>query len=286
MARRHLIAIAVLAAAATAANAQDARWTAMADSIHAIAAATHAEVGVAVLDLTDRRLLAVNGNVVGATASTIKIAILAELCRQDIHGGARMDDPYTVDRKDFVGGSGIMGSFTPGATTLTNRDLAAMMVSVSDNSATNILIDRVGMDSVNALLARLGLPATRLRRHMMDTKAAQAGRENTSTPTELVTLLDSLYAGSVLGPGVRDEFFATLALGKSSYIPRLLPGDVRVADKPGELTGVRNDAGIVFVPGRPFAIAVMTRNARDERETEMAISRIARVAWGYFAARR
>lgn len=72
--------------------------------------------------------------------------------------------------------------FTPGVTRLTLRDLATMMVAVSDNSATNVLIGRVGMENVNAMLDSLGLHATRLRRQMMDLKAASEGRENVSTP--------------------------------------------------------------------------------------------------------
>ena len=73
-----------------------------------------------------------------------------------------------------------------------------MMVAVSDNSATNVLIDRLGMDNVNALLDSLALPNTRLRRKMMDIKAAAEGRENISTPQEMMTLLEKIYQGKVL----------------------------------------------------------------------------------------
>ena len=73
-----------------------------------------------------------------------------------------------------------------------------------------------------------------------------------------------------------------LSTQKSSYIPRLLPADLMIANKPGNLDGVRNDAGIVFVPGRPFAIAVMTTFARDELDAEQSIARIAHAAWSYF----
>ena len=96
--------------------------------------------------------------------------------------------PYTVDARDLVDGSAIMSGLTPGVTRVTNRDLATFMVAVSDNSATNVLIDRVGMQNVNALLDSLGLHQTRLQRKMMDVKAAQEGRENISTPNEMMTL--------------------------------------------------------------------------------------------------
>ena len=169
-----------------------------------------------------------------------------------------------------------------GVSRITNRDLALLMVSLSDNSATNVLIDRVGMDNVNAWLAQIGLERTRLRRHMLDVKAAQEGRENTSTPRELVTLLRAIHEGRVFGKATTEEFFKMLATEKSSYIPRRLPVDLMIANKPGNLDAVRNDAGIIFVPGRPFAIAVMTTFAADSLEAEESIGRIAYAAWSYF----
>lgn len=263
---------------------QDVLWAQMEDSIRAIAKGTDAVVGVAILDLTDRRVFALNADAVYPTASTIKLAVLAELYRQHATGsGARLTDPYTVDAKDAIPESDILGGLTPGVTRLTNRDLATMMVAVSDNGATNLLIDRVGMEKVNAMLDGLGLRVTRLRRRMLDVKAAQAGRENTASPRELVALLDALHAGKVLGSkAATDDFFGMLATGKMSYLPRLLPDGVRVANKPGWLDAVRSDAGIVFVPNRPFAIAVMTTFGRDHWQQEMAIARIGRAAWTYF----
>ena len=187
-----------------------------------------------------------------------------------------------MDAKDYVGGDGVLRAMTAGVTRLTNRDLAALAVSLSDNSATNVLIDRVGMDNVNAWLGRFGLKETRLRRHMMDMSAARNGRDNTATPRELVMLLSALYDGRVSGKATTADFFTMLSMTKKSYIPRLLPAELTIANKPGDLDGVRNDAGIVFVPGRPFALAVMIKSARDELEAEQSIARIARAAWSYF----
>lgn len=261
----------------------DALWTTMTDSVRAIAKRAPAVVGIAILDLTDRREFAINGDVTFPTASTIKIAVLAELYRQDARpGGAKLLDPYVVNAKDQVGESDIIRGLTAGVTTLTNRDLATMMVAVSDNAATNILIDRVGMDSVDAWLASLGLKETRLRRKMLDLAAAKAGRENTATPRELVALLERLHGGDVLGKPATDAFFRMLSTNKMSYLPRLLPESVRIANKPGWLDGVRNDAGIVFVPNRPFAIAVLTTFGSDHAAQERAIAEVGLAAWGYF----
>jgi beta-lactamase class A len=262
---------------------QDVLWGRMEDAINGIVRETDAVVGVAIVDLTDQRAFYLNADAVYPTASTIKIAVLAELYRQHEHGsGAKLGDLYTVNAKDGVGTEGILQSMSAGVSRITNRDLALLMVSLSDNSATNVLIDRVGMDNVNGWLAQLGLERTRLRRHMLDVKAAQEGRENTATPRELATMLQALHSGRVFDKATTDEFFKMLSTQKSSYIPRLLPTDLTIANKPGSLDAVRNDAGIVFVPGRPFAIAVMTTFARDELDAEQCIARIARAAWSYF----
>jgi beta-lactamase class A len=262
---------------------QDLLWARMEDSVRAVVRDTDAVVGVAILDLTDQRAFYLNADAVYPTASTIKIAVLAELYRQHERGsGAKLGDLYTVNAQDGVGTEGILQSMSAGVARITNRDLALLMVSLSDNSATNVLIDRVGMDNVNSWLAQLGLERTRLRRHMLDVKAAQEGRENTSTPRELVTMLRAIHERRVFGKATTEEFFKMLCTQKSSYIPRHLPADLAIANKPGNLDAVRNDAGIIFVPGRPFAIAVMTTFAADGVEVEESIGRIAHAAWSYF----
>jgi beta-lactamase class A len=263
---------------------QDVLWGRMEDAIRGIVHETDAVVGVAIVDLADpQRSFYLNADAVYPTASTIKIAVLAELYRQNERGsGAKLGDLYTVNARDGVGTEGILQSMSAGVSRITNRDLALLMVSLSDNSATNVLIDRVGMDNVNGWLAQLGLEHTRLRRHMLDVKAAQEGRENTSTPRELVTMLQALHSGRVFDKKTTDDFFKMLSTEKSSYIPRLLPADLMIANKPGNLDGVRNDAGIVLIPGRPFAIAVMTTFSRDDIAAEQSIARIAQAAWSYF----
>ena len=262
---------------------QDLLWARMEDSISTIVRETDAVVGVAILDLTDQRAFYLNADAIYPTASTIKIAVLAELYRQHERGsGAKLGDLYTVNAKDGVGTEGILQSMSAGVARITNRDLALLMVSLSDNSAANVLIDRVGMDNVNAWLTQIGLEHTRLRRHMLDVKAAQEGRENTSTPRELVTMLRTIHEGHVFGKATTEEFFKMLSTQKASYLPRHLPADLMIANKRGNLDAVRNDAGIIFVPGRPFAIAVMTTFATDGVAAEESIGRIAQAAWSYF----
>jgi beta-lactamase class A len=178
--------------------------------------------------------------------------------------------------------SDIMNGLTPGVTRITLRDLATMMVAVSDNSATNVLIDRVGMDNVNAFLSKQGLRDTRLRRKMMDLKAAGEGRENVSTPSEMLDLLQALYRGEILDQEMTADFFKVLSTHKESFIPRHLPDDLKIANKPGELEGVRNDSGVIFLNKRPYILCVMTTYLRHERDGEEAISDIALAAWRMF----
>jgi len=138
------------------------------------------------------------------------------------------------------------------------------------------------MQNVNAMLDSLGLTHTRLRRKMMDLEAAKQGRENISTPREMMTLLDSIYRGKLLNKESTQDFFKVLSTNKDSWIPRDLPADLRVANKPGSLEAVRNDSGIVFVEGRPYVICVMTAFLRNERDGEEAISKVSLEAWRLF----
>jgi beta-lactamase class A len=245
-------------------------------------------IGMAIVDLTDGRTISRSADRVFPTASSIKIAILLELYHQDqqarasMGGKAKLDDIYTFDPKELVEFSQIMAGLTPGVTRVTNRDLAQFMVAVSDNTAANILIDRVGMENVNAILRGVGLTKTMLRRKMMDFAAARRGEENVSTPKEMVRLLEAVYKEKLLNKELNEQFVKQLSTLKESYIPHDLPPGVQVANKPGILQNVRTDSGIVFVKNRPFAMSVMTSEAHDERAAERTISEIALEAYHYF----
>lgn len=239
-------------------------------------------MGVAIEDLTTGDHYFLHEDEVFAQASSIKITVLADLYLQAEQGKLKLTDLYTVQSSDLVPDSDIMNGLTPGITRVTLRDLATMMVAVSDNSATNVLIDRVGMPNVNAMLDSLGLTHTRLRRKMMDLEAAKQGRENISTPREMMTLLDAIYRGKLLNQQSSQDFFKMLSTNKDSFLPRDLPAGLKVANKPGELEAVRNDSGLVFVEGRPYVICVMTAFLRDERAGEEAISKISLETWRMF----
>src|SRR5580698_4174991 len=228
-----------LANDAPSSEKQKILWQKLESTIHDVDQHLDGVMGVAIDDLATGDQFFLHENEVFAQASSIKIAVLAELYRQAQQGKLKLTDLYTVQASDLVADSNIMGGLTPGITRLTLRDLATMMVAVSDNSATNVLIDRVGMQNVNAMLDSLGLPHTRLRRKMMDLEAAKQGRENISTPREMMTLLEAIYRGKLLNKESTADFFKVLSTNKASWIPRDLPADLKIADKPGELEAVR-----------------------------------------------
>jgi beta-lactamase class A len=268
-------------------------WGKLEASIAAVDQQFDGVLGVAVLDLKDGSTLLLHGDEVFPQASSIKIAILAELYHQEqqardgAKGKARLAELYTVRKEDLVQDSDVMLGLTPNVTRLTNRDLATMMIAVSDNSAANVLIDKLGMDNVNATLTGLGLKHTRLQRKMMDLHAAEEGRENLATPREMMTLLDAIYHRRLFSQELTEDFMTMLATGWSQNSKRSamlsgLPAGVRAAEKPGELEGVRADSGFVFAPNRPYVLCVMTTYAKDETAAEAAISRIAGLTYGYF----
>jgi beta-lactamase class A len=279
------VGLSIQASAQTPLNAkQQALWEKLGVTIRESDRNLDGVLGVAIEDLTSEQKFFLHEDEVFVQASSIKIAVLAELYRQNQEASskAKLTDLYTVQASDLVPDSDIMGGLTPSVTKITNRDLATMMVAVSDNSATNVLIDHVGMENVNHLLDSLGLSHTRLRRKMMDLKAAAEGRENISTPREMMTLLERIYRGKVLNQEMINDFLKVLSTHKDSWIPRDLPEGLRVADKPGSLEGVRNDSGIVFVQNRPYVICIMTSYLQREREGEDTIARISAAAYRMF----
>jgi beta-lactamase class A len=277
-----------LAQAAAPAEKQQVLWDRLRTTIGETERGLDGVLGVAILDLSSGQELIVHPDEVFPQASSIKIAVLAELYRQageaarGVKNNVALTDLYIVRAEDLVAESDIMGGLTPGTTRLTLKDLATMMVAVSDNSATNVLIDRVGMARVEAMLERQGLRETHLRRKMLDLRAAAEGRENVSTPREMMTLLERLYRGEILSEPWREGFFQMLSTHKQGYLTHDLPDSLRVASKPGWLDGVRNDSGVVFLDHRPYIICVMTTYLSNERRGEEAIASISAAAYAMF----
>jgi beta-lactamase class A len=237
-------------------------------------------VGYCIVDLTSNDRFEAHATAEFATASTIKLGIVYELLKQSEEGRVRLSDERRLDRRAVVDGDGILHDLT--TPTLSLRDYAALMITLSDNTATNVLIDVVGMDAVNVRLRALGLPRTRLKRKMLDLAAAQRGDENVSTPQELASLLTMIVRGTGLSAPDREQAVSLLQKARTSYLRRGLPAGVPIASKYGDLDGIRADVGYVMLKERPYVIAVMLGLLQDDAAGERAIGEISRAAYDYF----
>jgi beta-lactamase class A len=271
--------------AATAPNpAAEALKKKFAAHLAEIAGRVDGVMAYTIVDLTSGDRFSQLEQLVAPTASTIKLTVLYELVKQAEEGRLKLDDSKPLDRSKAVEGSGVL--YNLGTPALSLRDHATLMVVLSDNTATNVLVDVVGMDAVNARMRGLGLAATRLRRHMMDGAAARRGDENVSSSSDIARLLEALYRGQGLAPASRDEALRILKIrneSKTTPLLRGVPGTVDVASKPGELEGVRVDAGIVWAAKRPYIFSAMTTYLQDDEAGAKAIEELARTAYEYFS---
>jgi beta-lactamase class A len=250
--------------------------------VREIASGVDGVLGVTIVDPKTGDRISVNGGVVFTQASAIKLPVLVELMRQAEAGEQDLDEVVTMNASDVVPGSGVLQQLTPGGVSMSLRDVATLMVTVSDNTATNMVIDRVGMQKVTAEMARLGLSSTKLQRKMQDRKAWEESRENLSTPDEQARLLELLYKGEILSARSREEIDRILSIPKSGQLRALLPEGTKVAHKTGTLSGVVVDVGIVYLADRPFIVSAMGNWLSDAEEAERAISEIALAAYRYF----
>ena len=231
-------------------------------------------VGVAAIDLQTGALIEYNGNVVFPQASSIKIPILAELYQQAEAGKLDLDAAVTLHAADAVGGSGdLQESLKRGPVSLTVRQLLQAMIRTSDNTATNRLIAMASMDAVNRWIRDAGLRQTRLQRRMMDGQAAKENRENISTPVEMARIAEMLYEGKAVSPGASKEMIQLLTQVKGDF-RAAVPAAVAVAAKPGDLTGVRAETGIIFLANRPFVLSVMSTFLEDGKNPIPSVTRL------------
>ncbi len=258
----------------------DAKFTA---GLKEIEAGLDGILGAAVKDLKTGRTFFLNEREVFPQASSIKITVLLEVFKQAQERRLDLDEFLTVDEPRKVGGSGVLRLLGRPSLSLSVRDTAALMVVLSDNTATNLLIDKAGVEAVNRRMASLGLRGTKLQRRMMDLAAASEGRENLSTPLEMMTLLERIWKGDALGEPYRKELLDILAIPKDSPLRDGVPEGIDVAGKPGGLEAVRCDSGIVMLPGRPYVISVMTTYLKRDADGDPAIARVSRLAWEHFS---
>jgi len=250
--------------------------------LHRIADDTRGVVGAQVIDVTTGERIGMNDTLTFPQGSAIKIALLIELFHQDEAGALKLSTRVPVRLADRTGGSGLLQNLGDGTSELSLGDLAMFMITVSDNTATNMLIDRVGMEKVNATTRALGVPEVKLQRKMIRPRDSFAGNENIATPAAAATIMAKIAKCEL--PMSRErcsELRRLLEIPKGGPIEASVPEGVRVAWKPGDIEGVNTAWGLVDLPGRPYVVVGMV-NYSDADEGAKALRRIADAAYGYF----
>lgn len=247
-----------------------------------IAAEVDGVLGIVVEDLKGEHRFVVNAEGEFAQASAIKIPILMEVFKQADAGALDFDERLWVDKKYQVAGSGILGELGDHSTQMSMRDLCVLMIVLSDNTATNMLIDKVGMENVAKTMSSLGCENTKLRRRMMDTEASARGDENVSTPAEAAKLLRLLYEGKFASREVSKDVLGILRKEKPGDVKSALPAGVSVAFKAGSIPGVSTEWAIVELENRPYIVVVMGAYGKGE-EFKGAIRDVSQVAYDFFS---
>ena len=254
-----------------------------ASDLERVAEGVDGVVSYLVVDLTTGERFARHADEPFPTASTIKIGILYELFAQADAGAVHLDTPSPLPPTSRAGGAGILQRLTSPSISL--RDHALLMILLSDNTATNVLIDTLGREAINARMRALGASGYRLRRRMMDAEAAARGDENVASASDLVTVMEALRTGKGLRPQSREAAIGILREYGPTAIRAGVPPDVAVAAKPGALDGVRSEIAWVDLKGRPYLVCVMASFLADDGAGEKVITDISRAAHRYFARR-
>ena len=223
-------------------------------------------------------------------ASTMKVPVMIELYRQAQQGTIELDDalPVRNDFKSIVDGSPYQLSvgddsdrevYANIGKTMTLRQLNEAMITVSSNFATNLLIEKLGVDSVRKTVARLGADGMQVLRGVEDSKAFAAGKNNSTTARGLLVLLEKLGRSEAVS-GQRDgEMVEVLKRQKfNDAIPAGVPPGTPVAHKTGSITRIHHDAGIVYGP-RPYVLVILTRGIQDQKVSAPLMASISRAVW-------
>jgi beta-lactamase class A len=248
--------------------------------LDAIAGGLNGVMGYVVVDLESGERFDRLPDEIFPLASTIKLAVLYELFKQADEGRLKLDEVRPLERRHVVGGSGVLTQLSAPAMPL--RDYAILMVVLSDNTATNLLIDAVGMANVTRRMGALGLKTLQLRRRMIDAEAARRGDENVGTPADLARLLTAIYRSEGLTKGSSEAIIGILRRPKTSALRDGVPAGVPVANKTGTLEGVAADAGIVYLADRPYVFVATTTFLQSNAAGVAAIRAASQAAFEYF----
>jgi beta-lactamase class A len=289
--------------------------TAVRSEIERLADATGGIVGVAATHLLSGRHIGYREDELFPTASVIKLPLLVTLYEDAIAGRIDLSERVTYREDTKVAGSGVL-QFLDDGLNPTLRDLAVLMMSVSDNTATDLLFDRVGKSRIEATMGRLGLESIRAPfdiremlmelvdmdhtqpggydelRRLLRLSAGSGGRSmipeeaDRTTPADMCRLLELIESRAILDPESCTAIVELLKrIQSATRIPGLLPKGTVVAHKTGSYRRLRNDVGIVYAPNGPYAVALFARElTRDNIDDDGALARISLAIFEEFAA--
>jgi beta-lactamase class A len=249
-------------------------------------------VAVAYYDLATAKELLINPDVSFHAASTMKVPVMMEIFRQVAAGKLSLDQriPVKNDFASIVDGSHY--SLTPDSDsdqslytrvgqTETISELIRLMIIVSSNLATNILIERVTADRVMDLMHTIGANNIRVLRGVEDGKAFQKGLNNTTTARDLMIVMRTIAERRAISGKASDQMIKIMLDQKfNEGIPAGLPRNARVSHKTGSITRINHDAAIVFSPGeKPYVLVVLTRGIDDEKLAHKLIADISKAVF-------
>lgn len=254
------------------------------------------DVAVAVENLKTGERFAWRVDEAMPTASLVKFPILIELYRQADAGQVDLDRTLTLRETDKVPGSGILTAhFTPGAT-FTLRDAARLMIAFSDNTATNLVLDQIGLASTTETMRRLGCPNTSLHHKVFlgDTTSIAPERSRqfglgSTTAAEMLRLFAALERKELASEKSCEAMLAHLKACEDHHkFRRFLPEGTVVAFKTGSLDEVRTAAGILYAPAGPVALCVLTARNKDhswavDNAGDRLCADVAREVYAHFA---
>jgi beta-lactamase class A len=249
-----------------------------------------AEVAVAFRTLDGRDELLIDADKPFHAASTMKVPVMIELFRQVRDRRLSLDDTLTIrnEFRSIVDGSSYRLSegddsdrevYAAAGRTLTLGRLCELMIAVSSNFATNLLIEKLGVANVRETVDRLGAGGMHVLRGVEDGKAFEKGLNNTTTARGLLVLLEKLARGEAVD-AVSDAAMVDI-LKRQKFkdgIPAGLPAGIQVAHKTGNITRIHHDAGIVFAR-RPYVLVVLVRGVEDQKKSAALIARLSRALY-------
>ena len=231
-------------------------------------------IAVTAIDLETGETFRVRGDEPFKAASTIKALILAAMARAVDAGALDLDQRTPLPEARKVGGSGVLNWLTTGIE-LPLRDYAWLMIAISDNTASNVCIDAVGMDAVQETATALGLPTIHLGRYFKGVAAKPGDPENVASSDDLAALMAAIARGEVADAGT--TAWMLKVLGEQQYLDRLpgrMPDGVTWLGKTGSLEGIHHDSGIFTGPRGRIAVACLTEGIDDDKAANEVIASI------------